>query len=181
MDWVHLGELILDAAPGAFSGPSCVFWGGGGPCPALLLSLYSLFIVVFFFLNGVPRAGTCPISLSLQLLGVVVRTKKYGCVRYKELNAIVTTFPLNTFIVLFCFNTFPAPWDDRECHYRWQVTFSILGYTVLRRALLVAEEGLLLPATEEGFFPWAGPSAQYRDQRRPTGLLPPTLIKCYIY
>uniref|UniRef100_A0A7N2M950 Uncharacterized protein n=1 Tax=Quercus lobata TaxID=97700 RepID=A0A7N2M950_QUELO len=85
------------------------------------VSLYSLFIVVFFLLNEVPRVGTCPISPSLQLLGVVVRTKKYGRVMHKALNAIMATFPLNTFVVLFCFNTFPAPRDDRECHYRWQV------------------------------------------------------------
>ena len=171
MDWVHLGELVLGTAPGALFGPSCVL---GGLRPALLLSLYSPFIAVFFLLNGVPRVGICPISHSLQLLGVVVRTEKYGRVRHKELNAIMIAFPLNTFVVLFCFSTFPVPWDDRECHYRWQVTSSILDYTVPRRALPVAEEGLFLPATEERFFPWAGPLAQYRHWRGPAGLLPPT-------
>ena len=89
-------------------------------------------------------------------MGVVVRTEKYGRVRHKALNAIMTAFSLNTFVVLFCFSTFPAPWLDREYYYRWQVTSSILGYTVLRRALLVVEEGLFLPATEEGFFPGLG-------------------------
>jgi len=87
---------------------------------------------------------------------VVVKTEKYGRVKHKALNAIMTAFLSNTFVVLFCFSTFPTPWDDRECHYRWQVTSSILGY---RRALPVAEEGLFLPTTEEGFFPWAGPLA----------------------
>ena len=141
--------------------------------PAFSVSLYSLFIVVSFLLNGVPRVGTCPISPSFQLLGVVVRTERYGRVRNKAPNVIMAAFPLNTFIALFCFSTFPAPWDDRECHYWWQVTSSILGYTVLRRALPVAEEGLFLPATEEGFFLWAGPLVQYRHRHGPNGLLPP--------
>ena len=162
--------MVLGTVPGALSGPSCVL---GGLCPTLLLSLYSPFIAVFFLLNGVSRVDTCPISPSFQLLGVVVRTEKYGRVRHKALNAIMAAFPLNTFIVPFCFSTFPASWDGRECHYRWQVTSSILGYTVPRWALLVAEEGLFLPAIEEGFFPWAEPLAQYRHRRGPTGLLPP--------
>ena len=125
----------------------------GGLRPSLSVSLYSLFILVFFLLNGVPRVGTCPISLSFQLLGVVVRTEKYGHVRYKALNAIMIAFSLDTFVVLFCFSTFPAPWGDRECHYQWQVASFILGYTVPRRVLPMAEEELFLPATKEGFFP----------------------------
>ena len=173
MDWVHLGELVLGTAPRALFGPSCVL---GGLRPALLFSLYSPFIAVFFLLNGVLKVGTCLISPSLQLLGVVVRTEKYSRVKHKALNAIMAAFPLNTFVVLFCFSTFPALWLDRECHYRWQVTSSILGYTVLRRALLVVEDGLFLPATEEGFFLWAGPLALYRHRRGPTGLLPPTIV-----
>ena len=148
----------------------------GGLRPTSSASLYSPFIVVSFLLNGVLRVGSCPISPSLQLLGVVVRTKKYGCVRHKTLNAIMTAFPLNTLVVLFYFSTFPAPWDDRECHYRWQVTSSILGYTVPRRALPVVEEGLFLPVTEERFFPWAGPLAQYRHRHGPNGLLPPLVL-----
>ena len=163
--------MVLGSVLGALSGPSYVL---GGSSPPLSVSLYSIFIVDFFLLNGVPRVGACPIRLSLQLLGVVVRTEKYGRVRHKALNAIMTAFPLNTFVVLFCFSTFPAPWDDRKCHYRWQVTSSILGYTVPRRALPVAEEGLFLPATKEGFFPWVGPLAQYSHRLGPIGLLPPT-------
>ena len=58
-----------------------------------LFLLTSLFIVVFLHLNGVPRVGTCPISPYLQLLGVVVRTEKYGCVRHKALKAIKAAFP----------------------------------------------------------------------------------------
>ena len=115
MNWVHLGELVLGTAPGALSGPSYVL---GGLHPALLLSLYSPFIAIFFLLNEVSRVGTCLVSPSLQLLGVVVKTEKYGRVRHKTLNAIMATFPLNTFVVLFYFSSFPAPWDDRECHYR---------------------------------------------------------------
>ena len=95
-----------------------VCWGGLSPTPSV--SLYSLFIVISFLLNGVLRIGTCPISPSLQLLGVVVRTEKYGRVRHKTLNAIMAVFPLDTSIfsvVLFCFSIFPAMWNDMECHY----------------------------------------------------------------
>ena len=97
-----------------FLGLWCV---GGSLPPNFFVSLYSLFIVIFFLLNGIPRVGICLISPSFQLLGVVVRTEKYGRVRHKALNAIMTAFPLDTFVVLFCFNTFSTPWGDRECHY----------------------------------------------------------------
>ena len=105
-------------------------WCVGG-VSSFSVSLYSLFIVVFFLLNGVPRVGTCPISPSLQLLGVVVRTEKYGRVRHKALNVIMAAFPLDTSVfsaVLFCFSVFPALWNDMECHYQWQVASFILGY-----------------------------------------------------
>ena len=81
----------------------------GGLHPALSVSLYSLFIVVSFLLNGTPRVSTCPISPFIQLLGVVVRTERYDRVRHKAPNVIMAAFPFNTFIVLFCFSTFPAP------------------------------------------------------------------------
>ena len=106
-----------------------VCWGS--PRPASFVSFYFLFIVVSFLLNGVPRVGTCPISHSLQLLGVVVRTEKYGRVRHKALNAIMTAFPLDTSVfsvVLFCFSVFPTLWNDMECHYQWQVASFILDY-----------------------------------------------------
>ena len=61
---------------------------------SLLLSLYPLFIVVSFLLNGVLRIGTCLISPPLQLLGVVVKAKKHGYVRHKALNEIMELFPL---------------------------------------------------------------------------------------
>ena len=130
-----------------------VYLGGGG-VSRLPVSLFSLFIVDFFLLNGVPKVGTCPISPSLQLLGVVVRTEKYGRVKHKALNVIMVVFPLDTFVVIFCFNTFPAPWDDSECHYQWQVASFILGYTS-------AEEGS--PHGRGGVFPWVGPLAQCRN------------------
>ena len=149
-DWIHQRGLVLATVRGAFFDGSVVL---GGLHPAPSVSLFSLLIVVSFLLYEAPRVGTCSISPSLQLLGVVVRTEKYGRVRRKALNAIMAAFPLNTFVVFSCFSTFPAPWNDGECHYRWQVTPSILGYTVPRRALPMAKEGLFLPAAEEGFFP----------------------------
>ena len=106
--------LVLATVWGAFFDASGVL---GGLRPALSVSLYSLFIVVSFLLNGALKVGTCPISPALQLLGVVVRTEKYGSVRRRALNAIMVAFPLNIFVVLSYFVTLPAPWDDRECHY----------------------------------------------------------------
>ena len=74
MGRVYQRKLVLGMIRGAFPGiPSMLGGGGGGRIP-LSVSLYPLFIVVSFLLNGVPRVGTCPITLSLQLLGVVVRT-----------------------------------------------------------------------------------------------------------
>ena len=93
-DWLHQRGLILVTVWRVFSDAFGVL---GGLCPALSVSLYSLFIVVFFFLNGVSRLGTCPISPFFQLLGVVVRTEKYGRVRHKTLNAIMATFPFKHF------------------------------------------------------------------------------------
>ena len=106
-DRIPQRELVLTTVWGAFFDASGVL---GGLRPALSVSLYSLFIVVSFLLNGTPRVGTCPISPSLQLLVVVVRTEKYGRVRRMALNAIMAAFPLNTFVVLSCFSTLPAPW-----------------------------------------------------------------------
>ena len=114
--------------------------GGGSP----FCFPFSPFIVVSFFLNGVPRVGTCPISFSLQLLGVVVRTKKYGSVKHIVLNAIVAAFPLDIFvfsIVFFCFSTFPALWNDMESCYWWFVASFTLGYTSAEEDSPMAEEG----------------------------------------
>ena len=136
--------------------------------------LFRSFIVVFFLLNGVPRVGTCPISLSPQLLGVVIRTEKYGSVRHKALNAIMTVFSLDASVfsvVFFCFSVFPALWNDMECHYQWHVASFILGY-------IHAKEDS--PHGRGGVFPWAGPLAQCRHRHRPIGLLPPTIM-IFIY
>ena len=100
---VYQRELVLGTIRGAFSGAFSVLGGDSPPRPPV--SLYSLFIIVSFLLNGVPGVGAYPISFSLQLLGVVVRTEKYGRVRNKALNAIMAAFPLGTSVfsvVLFC-------------------------------------------------------------------------------
>ena len=118
MGRVYQRKLVLGMIQGAFPSISRMFFLGGKG----LSSYFSLFpfIVVFFLLNGVPRVGTCLISLSLQLLGVVVRTEKYGSVRHKALNVIVAAFSLDASvfsIVFFCFSAFPALWNDIECRY----------------------------------------------------------------
>ena len=151
MDWVHLGELVLSTILGALSGPSSVLESSP---PPPFVSLYSLFIVDFFFLNGVFRVGAYPIRPPLQLLGVIVRTGKYGRVRHKVMNAIMAAFSLDTslfFVVLFCYSIFPVPWYDIECHYQWQVVFFILDY------IHVEEDS---PHGRGGVFPWVGPLVQ---------------------
>ena len=122
--------------------------------PPLCWGVSSLFIVDFFLLNGVLRVGACPIRPSLQLLGVVVRTGKYGHVRHKVMNAIMAAFSIDTSlfsIVLSCYSTFPAPWYNIVCHYKWQVVSFILGY-------IHAEEDS--PHGRGGVFLWAGPLVQ---------------------
>ena len=64
----------------------------------------------------------------------------------------------------FLLQYFPAPWDDMECHYQWQVASFILDY------IHVEEDS---PHGREGAFPQTGPLAQCRHRRGPTGLLPP--------
>ena len=127
MDNGHHGVLQGPSFPGGIAphhGPGSFFWClwcDEGPPPRLFVSLYSLFIVVSFLLNGVPRVGTCPISSSLQLFGVVVRTEKYGRVKHKALNVIMTVYPLDTSffsVVLFYFSVFPALWNNMKCHYQ---------------------------------------------------------------
>ena len=80
-----------------------------GVLAPLPVSLHPLFIVVSFLLNWVPKVGTCPISLSLQLLGVVVKVEKHGYVKFQALNTIMTAFFSDIsifFVVLFCFSIF---------------------------------------------------------------------------
>ena len=80
-DQIPQKGLVLATVWGAFFDASGVL---GGSQPYLSISFYSIFIVVFFLLNRVPRASTCPISPFFQLLGVVVRTEKYGRVRHNN-------------------------------------------------------------------------------------------------
>ena len=141
MGRVYQRKLVLGMIRGAFPGlPSTL--GGGG---SLFCFSLSHFIVISFLLNGVPRVGTCPINLSLQLLGVVVRSEKYGSVRHKALSTIVTAFPLDVFIisvVFSCFVAFPILWNNMECCYWWYVASFTLGY-------ISAEEDS--PMVEKGF------------------------------
>ena len=121
-----------------------VCWGGRIPFSVFL---YSLFIVVFSLLNGVLRVGICLISLSLQLLGVVVKTEKYGSVWHKTPNAIVAAFPLDASVfsvVIFCFSAFSAPWNDMECRCWWYVASFTLGYISAEEDFPMAEEGFSL-------------------------------------
>ena len=100
MGRVYQRKLVLGMIRGAFPGlPNTL--GGEDP---LFVSLYPLFIIVSFLLNGVLRVGTWPISLSLQLLGVVVRSEKYNFVRHKALNAIVAAFPLDVSVFSIIFS-----------------------------------------------------------------------------
>ena len=143
MGRVYQRKLVLGMIRGAFPGlPSTL--GGGG---SLFCFSLSPFIVVSFFLNRVPRVGTCPISLSLQLLGVVIRSEKYGSIRHKALNAIVAAFSLDASlfsVVFFCFCTFPALWNDMECRYWWYVASFTLGYISAEEDSPMAEEGFSL-------------------------------------
>ena len=148
---------------------SWCLWCVQGVSTPSSISLHSIFIVVSFPLNGVPRVGACPISPSLQLLGVVVKVEKHGYVRHKALNAIMAAFPsdISVFsVVLFCFSTFPIPWNDLECHYQWQVAHLVLGY-------IHAEEG----SSHDwgGVFPWTGLLAQCGHWHGSPSLLPPTI------
>ena len=121
-------------------------WYVGGKDPSSV-SLLSLFIVVFSPLNGVPRVDICPNSLSLQLLGVVVRTEKYGSVWHKTPNAIVSAFPLDASVfsvVFFCFSAFPTPWNNMECRCWWYVASFTLGYISAEEDFPMAEEGFSL-------------------------------------
>ena len=90
MDRVHQRGFVLGTIQGAFSGASSVL---GGLSPQLSVSFPSLFIIVSFILNGVLWVSTCPISPSLQLLGVVVKAEEHGYVRHKAPNAIMAAFP----------------------------------------------------------------------------------------
>ena len=118
-----------------------------GVSPPPLVSLFSLFIVDFFLLNGVPMVGTCPIRPSLQSLGVVVRTGKYGHVRHKAIDAIMTSFSLDTSlfsIVLFYFITFLLRGTIWSVTTSGKLPFLSSAISMPRRILLMAEEGSFL-------------------------------------
>ena len=136
-----------------------------------LLSCLSLlpFIVVSSFLNRVLRVGTCPISFSLQLLGVVVDTEKYGSVRHEALNTIVIAFPLDVFLLSVVFSSFIAflvLWNNMECCHWSHITFFTLGHIRPRRIL----------HGRGGIFPLVGPLAQCRQRYGPISFLPTTIV-----
>ena len=145
-------------------------WGVSAP-PFCFLPLP--FIVVSSFLNGVPWVGTCPISPSLQLLGVAVKAEKHGYVRHKALNAVMAAFPL----------TFPFS----------SLSFFALVLLLFRGMIwsIITSGGLpplssatsmprrVLPMAEEWFFLGLGPWFNVDVDMDFFGLLPPT-IKFYI-
>ena len=129
--------------------PGC--WGS----IPLFVSLYSLFIVVFLLLTGVPRTSTCPIRPYLQLLGVVVRTEKYGCVRHNALNTIKATFPYTLLFYVLSFSAFVL---SLPCGTVW--SFAIDGLLpLLPSAIFIRGEFFY---GRGGVFPWTGLLAQYR-------------------
>ena len=130
-----------------------VCWG----FPLLLFFFFftPLFIVVFLLLTGVPRVGTCPISPYLQLLGVVVRTEKYGCVRHKALNTINAAFPCTLSFYLSSFSTFVL---SLPCGMVW--SFAIDGLLPLLPSAISIRGGFF--HGRGGVFPCTGPLAQYR-------------------
>ena len=136
-----------------------VCWRSIPPPP--FVSLYSPFIVVFLLLTGVPRAGTCSIRPYLQLLGVVVRTEKYGCVTHKALNTIKAAFPSTLSFYLLFFSTFVL---FLPCGTVW--SFAIHGLLPLLPSAISIRGGFSL--VEEGSFHGLGPWPSIDIQ---TGLL----------
>ena len=136
--------------------------------PPLLVPLYSPFIVVFLFLTGVPRVGTCPIRPYLQLLGMVVRTEKYGCVKHKALSKIEVAFPCTHSFYLSSFSTFVL---SLPCGTVW--SFAINGLLPLLPSALSIRGGFF--RGRGGVFPWTGPLAQYGYSNGPISLFPPTI------
>ena len=132
---------------------SCFLWCVGDP--PQFVSLYFPFIVVFLLLTGVPRVGTCPIRPYLQLLGVVVRTKKYDCVRHKALNTMKDAFPYTLSFYLLSFSTFVL---SLPCGTVWSFTIDDL-LPLLPSAISIRGRSFYVRG---GVFPWTGPLAQYR-------------------
>ena len=65
----------------------------------------------------------------------------------------MAVFPLDTFVVIFCFSTFPALWDDKECHCQWQVASFILGYTHVEEGSPHGRGGAFPPHDQGEIFP----------------------------
>ena len=145
-----------------------VCWGSIPPPPPLFVSLYSPFIVIFLHLSGVPRAGTCPIRPYLQLLGVVVRTEKYDCVRHKALNTIKDAFPCTLSFYLSSFSTFVL---SLPCGTVWSFAIDDLLPLLLLPSTISIREGFF--HGRGGVFPWTEPLAQYRYSNGPISLFSP--------
>ena len=145
---------------------SCFFWCVRDPPPLFLFTPF--LIVVFFLLNEVPRVGICPITPYLQLLGVVVRIGKYGCVRHKALNAIKAAFPQTLPFSPLSFSAFVL---FLPCGTIWSLATG--GLLSLLPSAISIRGGF--SHGQEGIFPWAGPVAQYRYRNGPISLLPPTI------
>ena len=135
-----------------------VCWGS---IPSHLFLFTPLFIIVFFLLNGVLRVGTCPIHPYLQLLGVVVRTEKYGCVRHKALNTIKAAFPYTLSLYVLSFSAFVL---SLPCGTIWSIATG--GLLPLLPSAISIRGGFSL--AEEGSFHGLGPWPSIDIQ---TGLL----------
>ena len=155
--------MVLSKIRGAFLGASGVL---GSP---LLFLFTPPFIVVFLLLTGVPRVGTCPIRPYLQLLKVVVRTEKYGCVRHKALNTIKAVFPCTLSFYLSSFSTFVL---SLPCGTVW--SFAIDGLLPLLPSAISIRGGFF--HGRGGVFTWTGPMAQYRYSNGPISLFLPTIV-----
>ena len=135
-----------------------VCWGFSPPPLFLFTPLLQSF---FLLLTGVPRVGTCPIRPYLQLLEVIVRTEKYGCVRHKALNTIKAAFPSTLSFYLSFFSTFVL---FLPCGTVW--SFAIHGLLPLLPSAISIRGGFSL--AEEGSFHGLGPWPSIDIQ---TGLL----------
>ena len=135
--------MVLGRIRGAFSSVSPLL----APffCSSLLL-----FYSRFSLLTGVPKVGTCPIRPYLQLLGMVVRTKKYGCVRHKTLSTIKVAFPCTHSFYLSSFSTFVL---FLPCGTVW--SFAVDGLYLFCPRLYPFEEDFSV--VKEGFFHGLGP------------------------
>ena len=145
LSWAEFNreDLVLGRIRGAFSGVSPLL------APPLV-PLYSPFIVVFLLLTGVPRVGTFPIRPYLQLLGMVVRTEKYRCVRHKALSTIEVAFLCTHSFYLSSFSTFVL---FLPCGTVW--SFAVDGLYLFCPRLYPSEEDFSV--AKEGFFHGLGP------------------------